>query len=140
MGRTVIEKIMGNHSTEEIAPGKIIWMDLDVRSARDFGGANVVGHLEKWYSDNPIGDVNKTFFTFDCVVPANNIPYATNQHRCRLFARKHGIKLYDVDRGIGSHALIEEGLALPGGTVVGTDSHLNILGAIDFIRLVNVEF
>jgi 3-isopropylmalate/(R)-2-methylmalate dehydratase large subunit len=32
--------------------------------------------------------------------------------------------------GIGSHVLIEEGLALPNSTVVGTDSHLNILGAV----------
>ncbi len=130
MGMTIVEKIMDEHSEEEPEPGKIIWIDLDVRSARDFGGANVVSHLEKWYPDDPISDKKKTFFTFDCVVPANNIPYANNQHRCRLFARKHGIKLFDVDRGIGSHVLIEEGLALPGGTVVGTDSHLNILGAV----------
>ncbi len=35
-----------------------------------------------------------------------------------------------MDRGIGSHVLIEEGLAQAGSTVVGTDSHLNILGAV----------
>jgi len=40
------------------------------------------------------------------------------------------MRIFDVDRGIGSHVLIEEGLALPGTTVVGTDSHLNILGAV----------
>jgi 3-isopropylmalate/(R)-2-methylmalate dehydratase large subunit len=32
--------------------------------------------------------------------------------------------------GIGSHVAIEYGLAWPGSTFVGTDSHLNILGAI----------
>jgi 3-isopropylmalate/(R)-2-methylmalate dehydratase large subunit len=55
--------------------------------------------------------------------------YADNQQICRRFAEKQGIRVFDVDSGIGSHVLIEEGLAVPGATVVGTDSHLNILGA-----------
>ena len=35
-----------------------------------------------------------------------------------------------MDEGIGSHVLIEKGIASPNTTVVGTDSHLNILGAV----------
>jgi 3-isopropylmalate/(R)-2-methylmalate dehydratase large subunit len=105
-------------------------MDLDVRSARDFGGPNVVKNYEREYGDSPLGDVRKTFFTFDLCAPACTLKYADNQQLCRDFARKHGIEVYDVDRGVGSHALIEEGLARPGTTVVGTDSHMNILGAV----------
>jgi len=130
MTGTMIENIMAAHSDAGARAGDIIWLDLDVRSARDFGGANVVKNYEKHYGDAPLNDPAKTFFTFDCCVPANNIPYANNQQRCRDFAGKHGIKLYDVNAGIGSHVDIEEGIALPGKTVVGTDSHLNILGAI----------
>ena len=129
-GKTIIEKIIQAHSRESVEPGKIVWMDLDVRTARDFAGANVVQNYRTHYGDAPVDDVSKTFFTFDCVVPANNIPYANNQHICRLWAREKGIKVYDVDAGIGSHVAIEEGLAVPGCTFVGTDSHLNILGAI----------
>jgi len=47
-----------------------------------------------------------------------------------VFARAQGIRVFDVDAGIGSHVMIDEGLCGPGDTVVGTDSHLNILGAI----------
>ncbi|MHA2296731.1 MAG: 3-isopropylmalate dehydratase large subunit [Candidatus Hodarchaeales archaeon] len=127
----MIENIFQNHSSDDIKPGEIVWMDIDVRSARDFAGANVVNNLERHYPSEPkIGDLAKTFFTLDCVVPANNIGYAQNQQVIRLFARKEGIKVYDVDSGIGSHVMIEQGLALPGGTVVGTDSHLNIMGSI----------
>jgi len=129
-GKTIIEKIIQAHSQESVEPGKIVWMDLDVRTARDFAGANVVQNFRNHYGDAPVDDVSKTFFTFDCVVPANNIPYANNQHICRLWAREKGIKVYDVNAGIGSHVAIEEGLAVPGCTFVGTDSHLNILGAI----------
>jgi 3-isopropylmalate/(R)-2-methylmalate dehydratase large subunit len=127
----MIENIISNHSKDEIKPGNIVWMDIDIRTARDFAGANVVGHLEEQYPKGQrIADVSRTFFTFDCVVPANNIGYAENQHIIRQFARKEGIKVYDVNSGIGSHVAIEQGFAYPGCTLVGTDSHLNILGSI----------
>lgn len=130
MGKTIIEKILQDHSADKVEPGKIVWIDLDVRSARDFAGANVVKNYRKHFDSEPLADSKKTFFTFDCNVPANTIAYAENQHTCRNFAREQDIKVYDVDAGIGSHVMIYEGLALPGGTVVGTDSHLNIMGAV----------
>lgn len=130
MSGTMIEEIVRRHTDQDVEPGQVIWIDLDVRSARDFGGANVVKNFERWYPDERVEDPSKTFFTFDCVVPPKNHQYATNQQICRVFARRHGIKVFDCDRGIGSHVLLEEGIARPGSTVVGTDSHLNLLGAI----------
>jgi len=131
-GQTIIEKIFQAHSPGDVPvePGNIIWLDLDVRTARDFAGANVVKNYRTHYGNAPVADKNKTFFTFDLVVPANNIPYANNQQVCRIWAREQGVRVYDVDAGIGSHVVVEEGLAYPGVTLVGTDSHLNILGAI----------
>jgi 3-isopropylmalate/(R)-2-methylmalate dehydratase large subunit len=131
-GQTIIEKIFEAHSSGDtpVEPEKIIWLDLDVRTARDFAGANVVQNYRTHYGDTPVDDTDKTFFTFDLVVPANNIPYANNQQVCRVWAREQGVKVYDVDAGIGSHVAIEQGMAYPGSTLVGTDSHLNILGAV----------
>lgn len=130
MGKTIIEKIIQAHSDDEVAPGRIVWMNLDIRSARDFGGPNVVKHYEREYDDQPVADREKTFFTFDLCVPACSLRYADNQQVCRTFAQKQVIRVFDVDKGIGSHVLIEEGLARANTTVVGTDSHLNILGAV----------
>jgi 3-isopropylmalate/(R)-2-methylmalate dehydratase large subunit len=130
MPKTLVEKILALHAKEEISAGKIAWIDIDVRSARDFGGANVVKAFNAHYAGQKVDDPAKTFFTFDCNVPANTIPYASNQQICRSFAKQQGIKLYDVDAGIGSHVMIEEGIGHPGSTVVGTDSHLNIMGAV----------
>ncbi|HNS51618.1 MAG TPA: aconitase/3-isopropylmalate dehydratase large subunit family protein [Anaerolineae bacterium] len=127
---TIIEKIIQDHSDEAVEAGKIVWMRLDARTARDFGGANVVKNYRAHYGDTPVDDPARTFFTFDLVTPANNIPYAINQQICRDWARAQGVRVYDVDQGIGSHVAIENGLAWPGSTFVGTDSHLNILGAI----------
>jgi 3-isopropylmalate/(R)-2-methylmalate dehydratase large subunit len=130
--QTIIEKLFQAHSPGDVSvePGNIIWLDLDVRSARDFAGANVVKNYRTHYGDTPVADKDKTIFTFDLVVPPSNIPYANNQQICRTWAREQGVKVYDVNAGIGSHVALEEGLAFPGSTFVGTDSHLNILGAV----------
>ncbi len=130
MGKTVIEKIIQSHTKEEVKPGKIVWMNLDIRSARDFGGPNVVKNYKREYGDEPVADPDRTFFTFDLCAPASSLKYADNQQICRIFARKQNIRVFDVDRGIGSHVLMEEDLAESNSTVVGTDSHMNILGAI----------
>jgi 3-isopropylmalate/(R)-2-methylmalate dehydratase large subunit len=130
MGRTMIEKILAAHGGGDPSPGDIVWVRIDNRTARDFAGASVVANLEEHGGEDPIEDPERTFFTFDCNVPANTIPYAENQQRIRRFARDRGVRVYDIDAGIGSHVLIEERLARPGSTTVGTDSHLNIMGSV----------
>ena len=129
MGMTLIEKILANHSNKEVVkPGDIIDVYMDVRAARDFGGANVVKNIV----DNGLSveDPSRTFFTFDCNPTGSDQKYAVNQQICRDYARENGIKIYDIDAGIGTHLLIHEGLAYSGSTAVTTDSHANILGAV----------
>ncbi len=126
---TLIEKILAAHSNQEVVkPGDIIDVFIDTRAARDFGGANVVKNI----IDNnlPVDDPSRTCFTFDCNPGGSDQKYAANQHYCRLFARQHGIKIFDVDSGIGTHIAIDSGLVWPGCTFVSTDSHANIMGAI----------
>lgn len=130
MKLTTIEKIAKNHGGEPAEAGKIVWLKIDFRSARDFGGANVIKNLKKKYEGDYIDDKSRTAFTFDTNAPANTIAYADNQHYIRMFAREEKIPLYDVNSGIGTHVAIEKGLVLPGETAVGTDSHYNIMGAI----------
>jgi len=125
----LIEKILARHSSQEtIKPGDIIDVSIDARVARDFGGANVVKNLIE--NGLEVDDPAKTFFTFDCNPGGSDQKYAANQHFCRQYARENGIKVYDVNSGIGTHLAIEKGLILPGGTFVSTDSHANIMGAI----------
>ncbi|PKK85826.1 MAG: homoaconitate hydratase [Thermoplasmata archaeon HGW-Thermoplasmata-1] len=128
MGKTIIEKILGGHAGKEVSAGGIIEFSIDVRAARDFGGANVVKNLK----DNCLGvdDPKKTFFTFDCNPGGSDQKYATNQQLCRQYARETGINLYDIQTGIGTHNAIDCGLVGPGDTFVSTDSHANIMGAI----------
>jgi homoaconitate hydratase family protein/3-isopropylmalate dehydratase small subunit len=129
MSMTIIEKIIARHSGQKtIKPGDVVDIVIDARVARDFGGPNVVKNIETY--NLHIDDPSKTFFTFDTNPTGSDQKYASNQQLVRVFARKHGIKVFDINNGIGTHTLISEGLAWPGSTAVTTDSHANILGAI----------
>jgi homoaconitate hydratase family protein/3-isopropylmalate dehydratase small subunit len=128
MGQTIIEKILSRHAGRPVRPCDIVDIAVDARVARDFGGANVVKNIRDHRL--PVDDVAKTYFTFDCNPGGSDQKYAANQHACRLFARERGVNVFDIDAGIGTHIAIEEGLVGPGGTLVSTDSHANILGAV----------
>jgi 3-isopropylmalate/(R)-2-methylmalate dehydratase large subunit len=129
MAMTIIEKILAAHSKyDTVRPDEIVDIEIDSRAARDFGGANVVKNIRDFGLG--IDDPSKTLFTFDCNPTGSDQKYAVNQHICRLFARENDIRVYDIDAGIGTHILIEEGYVYPGSTAVSTDSHANILGAV----------
>jgi homoaconitate hydratase family protein/3-isopropylmalate dehydratase small subunit len=129
MGMTLLEKILASHSKyDEVKPGQIVDIEIDSRVARDFGGANVVKNIKDFGLG--IDDPKKTLFTFDCNPTGSDQKYAVNQQICRIFARDYGIRVFDINAGIGTHILLEEGFVYPGSTAVSTDSHANILGAV----------
>ena len=129
MAMTMLEKILANHSKYELVkPGDIVDISIDARIARDFGGASVVKNILD--HGLQVDDPERTFFTFDCNPTGSDQKYAVNQHICRQFARNNGIKVFDIDAGIGTHIIIDEGIVYPGATAISNDSHANILGAI----------
>ena len=128
VGQTLIEKILSKHAAGPVEPGQIADVEIDVRAARDFGGANVVKNLQA--AGLQVHDPARTIFTFDCNPGGSDQGYAANQQFCRTFARETGVGLRDIDKGIGTHIAIEDGLVGPGTTFVSTDSHANIMGAV----------
>ena len=128
MGRTLIEKIIAAHCDQPVFPGATVDMRVDVRAARDFGGANVVKNLQK--AGLTVDDPSRTLFTFDCNPGGSDQGYAANQQYCRTYARETGVGLRDITQGIGTHLALEDGLVGPGSTFVSTDSHANIVGAV----------
>lgn len=67
----------------------------------------------------------------DHIVPAASEKAATNHQTIRKFALEQGVKnFYDCGRGICHQVAVEEGFALPGKFVVGSDSHTVTYGAM----------
>jgi 3-isopropylmalate/(R)-2-methylmalate dehydratase large subunit len=127
---TIIEKIFSQASGSDVKPGDYIWADLGLVAMRDFGGPNVIGEYENCYGNHPVFDPQKVAITFDLHIPARNEKVAQNQKILRDFARCQGARLFDVNTGVGQHILLESGLVRPGDVIVGTDSHMNLLGAV----------
>jgi homoaconitate hydratase family protein len=132
MGKTMIEKIIERASGKKVKVGDRVWCNIDWSTARDFGGANCVLQFEEvTEKKGKVWDPEKVAFTFDLQAPAHAEKVAQNQKTIRDFAKKQGIsKVFDVNWGVGQHVLLENGLVKPGDVILGTDSHMNLLGAV----------
>jgi homoaconitate hydratase family protein len=130
MAHTIIEKIFSKGAGKDVQPGEYVWAKLDLVAMRDFGGPNVIDEYHAAFGESPVFDARRVAITFDLHIPARNEKVAVNQKTLRDFAARQGVYLFDVDTGVGQHILMERGLAKPGDIVVGTDSHMNLLGAV----------
>ena len=131
MGSTIIEKILEKASGKKVAPGDKVWAKVDLVAMRDFGGPNVILKYEKEFDGEPVFDPEKIAITFDLHIPPRQIKEAENQKICREFAREKGVKLFDINHGVGQHTLLEHGLVKPYDVIIGTDSHMNLLGVAE---------
>lgn len=130
-GKTIIEKILSRASCKDVSANDRVWAQIDFAVVRDFGGPNVVLEFDEFTNRGKVKDPDKIAMTFDYQAPAKDLKVAQNQALCREFAKRQGIKnLFDVNWGIGQHVLFEQGMIKPGSVIVGTDSHMNLLGAV----------
>lgn len=132
MGKTAIVKIMERAAHRPVCVGERVWCDVDLASARDFGGANCVLQFEKEMGKAArVWDPEKIAYTFDLQAPSHSEKVSNNQKIIREFAKRQGIHhLFDINHGIGQHVMLEAGLVKPGDVILGTDSHMNLLGAV----------
>ncbi len=128
---TIIQKIIARASgNDEVAVGDKVWCTIDLAAMRDFGGPNVVLDYREKFGDRPVADPSKVAITFDLHLPARDAQVANNQKLLRDFAAQTGVHLFDVETGVGQHTLLENGMVRPYDVIVGTDSHMNLLGAV----------
>ena len=129
MGKTFVEKILAlKAGLEETVPGQIVTVQPDKLLTHDNTSA-IAKNFRKIGVDrvaNP--DMNVTIL--DHVVPAANETYAQSHKETREFVREQGISaFYDIGEGICHQVLPEQGHALPGTLIVGSDSHTPTHGA-----------
>ncbi|MDR1472607.1 MAG: 3-isopropylmalate dehydratase large subunit [Synergistaceae bacterium] len=132
MGKTVIMKIMERASGREVKVGERVWCGIDWSTARDFGGASCALQFDEITEGRGhVWNPDRIAFTFDLQAPSHSEKVSNNQKTIREFARRQGItRLFDVNHGIGQHVLLERGLVKPGDVILGTDSHMNLLGCV----------
>jgi 3-isopropylmalate/(R)-2-methylmalate dehydratase large subunit len=130
MGQTIAEKILAAHTDGEVAPGKLVEVQVDMVLANDITAPISIREFAKIGVDE-VFDPNKVALVPDHFAPNKDIKAAEQCKMLREFAKKYGIVNYwEVGRmGIEHVLLPEQGVVLPGDVVVGADSHTCTYGA-----------
>ncbi len=128
MGKTFAEKVLGEKAGKDVVAGEIVEVTPDVAMSHD----NTAAIAKTFYSIgvNEIYDPSLHVIVLDHCIPAANEKFALNHKEIREFVAAQGIEFfYDINRGICHQVLPEEGFALPGTLMVGSDSHTTTYGA-----------
>ena len=130
MGQTFIEKILAKKAgLRETVPGQIVEIKPEVALSHDNTAA--IQNIFKKMGGTKVLDPEMHVIVLDHATPAPTTTHAENHRIIREFVREQGIEnFFDVGRGICHQVLVEEGLALPGEVVVGSDSHTTHAGVM----------
>ena len=131
MGQTIAEKILAAHTSGEVAPGKLVEVQVDMVLANDITAPISIREFAKLGVEK-VFDRSKVALVPDHFAPNKDIKAAEQCKVLREFARHYGIVNYwEVGRmGIEHVLLPEQGLVLPGDVVIGADSHTCTYGAL----------
>jgi 3-isopropylmalate/(R)-2-methylmalate dehydratase large subunit len=123
MGQTFAEKILAQKAgTRETKPGQIVEITPNVALSHD--NSAPIAAIFREMGGEHVFDPGMHVIVIDHAAPAPTTTHAENHRIIREFVKEQGIKhFFDVGRGICHQVLVEEGLALPGNVVLGSDSH-----------------
>lgn len=121
--QTFAEKILAKKAgLDETVPGQIVEITPDVALSHD-NTAPIYGIFQRMGGQH-VFDPGMHAIFIDHAAPAPTTKHAENHRIIREFVADQGIEnFFDVGRGICHQVLVEEGLALPGEVVLGSDSH-----------------
>jgi 3-isopropylmalate/(R)-2-methylmalate dehydratase large subunit len=128
MGKTIAEKIIGEHAGKSISAGDLAVVKVDLCLLQDGTGPLSVRELQKLGMEkayNPKG----TVLFIDHSSPSPRAELSNDHVLLRQFARKTGAVLSDVGCGI-CHQVMAEDYVNPGDILIGSDSHTCTAGAL----------
>jgi homoaconitate hydratase family protein len=131
MGMTFAEKILAKYGGEKkVTPGQILTIRPDHLLMHD-NAAPIVSKIQPELKEYGIFSKDLPVIVLDHVVPAAAEKNAMQHKQIREFVKKYKIKhFFDVGYGVCHQIIVEEGLALPGTVILGSDSHTCSYGAI----------
>ena len=138
MKQTLVQKILAKACNKDsVAVGDVVEPRVSLAMSHE-NAALVINQFKEIFEGTNlpanVWDPNKIAIIFDHRVPAESKKTATNQKLIRQFVAEQKItKFHDIrgdEGGICHQILAENGYILPGGVVVGTDSHTTTHGAL----------
>ena len=130
MGKTISEKILGNHSGRDVKAGEIVIADLDFMIGQD-GTSGVAIDVFNKMEGKKVFDPSKIAIIIDHSSPSPNEGVSAIHKKIREFVKAQGINFYDIGCGVCHQMTPEQGHVVPGNLVIGADSHTCTYGAIN---------
>jgi 3-isopropylmalate/(R)-2-methylmalate dehydratase large subunit len=129
MGHTFAEKILAQKAgLSQVVPGQIVEVTPDVALSHD--NTAPISGIFRQIGVARVARPDIHVVVLDHACPAPTTKHAQNHKVIREFVAEQGIEhFYDVGRGVCHQVLPEEGFALPGALIVGSDSHTPTAGA-----------
>ncbi|RMH13524.1 MAG: homoaconitase [Planctomycetota bacterium] len=138
MGLTLVEKIATRY-TEGLKPGEQARQGMIVRirprhvMTHDNTGA-VIPKFESIFEGTGItprvADPPQPVFAIDHDIQNHSPENLAKYARIAAFAERHSIDYYPPGTGISHQVMVEQGYAIPGALIVGSDSHSNLYGGV----------
>jgi homoaconitate hydratase family protein len=131
MGMTFAEKILAKYGSEKkVSPGQILTIKPDHLLMHD-NAAPIISKIQAELKEYGIFNRSLPVIVLDHVIPAAAEKNALQHKQIREFVKNYKIKyFFDVGSGICHQIIVENGLALPGTIVLGSDSHTCSYGAV----------
>jgi 3-isopropylmalate/(R)-2-methylmalate dehydratase large subunit len=129
MGHTFAEKILAQRAgVDSVVPGQIVEVTPDAALSHDNTAA--IASIFQKIGVTHVARPDIHVVVLDHACPAPTTTHAQNHKTTRQFVAEQSIaSFYDVGRGVCHQVLAEEGFALPGSLIVGSDSHTPTAGA-----------
>jgi len=130
MGKTFAEKVLGKAAGQDVKAGQVVTVEPHFCMSHD--NAAPISKIFKKIGVDKVWNPDHLVIILDHAVPAPTDKHAENHKIIREFVKEQGIKhFYDANSkgGVCHQIMCQEGFALPGLVMVGSDSHTCTYGA-----------
>jgi 3-isopropylmalate/(R)-2-methylmalate dehydratase large subunit len=132
VGETITQKIFREHVGDTVETGRIVVSPVDFVFSHDGNRPQPLTTFAELGATR-VFDPEKVCMFLDHAPNAHTAAVAQVHEQMRAFAAEQGIVLYEIGRGISHQVLPEEGHAVPGRLIVGSDSHTCTAGAFNLL-------
>jgi len=131
MGKTFAEKALGKAAGYEVRANDVVTVEPHFCMSHD--NAAPIAKTFKKIGVKNVWKPERLVFIMDHAIPAPSDEHAVNHKEAREFAKEQGMThFYDVSSqgGVCHQIMCQEGFALPGIIMIGSDSHTCMYGAL----------
>jgi 3-isopropylmalate/(R)-2-methylmalate dehydratase large subunit len=132
MSMTITEKIFSEHVGRDVYAGEVVISPIDFAFSHD-GNRPQPSETFAELGGDRVFDSSKVAMFLDHAPNVHTTAVAEMHQRMRRFATDQNIAIYPAGRGISHQVLPEEGYAVPGRVIVGSDSHTCTAGALNLL-------